>query len=113
MILETDKGSVIPGMCPAQSCFASCSVLRAVDAKQDGADDVEFCDQDVDQGVLVPLEILKSENMASDGADRVGFSGVNTGFRDKLCDDGFGKDVEKVEEERRPSGGGACGRGGW
>ena len=72
---------------------------------------MEFGDQDVDEGGTVPEEIGKREDLAGDDADRVGEAGGDASLGDELGDDGFGKDVELVDEEGRGLGVGGIGWG--
>jgi len=73
---------------------------------------VVFRDEDVDERVPVPLEIPEREDVTGDGADGIGFRGIDAGFGDELGDDGFGEDVEEVDEEGGAGGRCVCWEGG-
>ncbi len=105
VLLQPYERATAPVTSPAQADFACSCVLRAVDAEEDGAGDMVFRDEDVDEGVPIPLEVPEREDVTGDGADGISFGGVDAGFGDELGDDGFGEDVEEVDEE-----GGAGGR---
>lgn len=69
-----------------------------MDAEEDGADDVVFGQQDVDEGVGgEPAEVRGGEDGDGDDADGVGGAGGDGGFGDELRDCGFGEDVEEVD----------------
>jgi len=89
VLLQPHERATAPVASPAQAGFACSCVLRTVDAEEDGAGDVVFRDQDVDERVPVPLEIPECENVTGDGADGVGFGGIDAGFGDELGDNGF------------------------
>ncbi len=112
VLLQPHERATAPVASPAQADFACSCVLRTVDAEEDGAGDVVFRDEDVDECVPVPLEIPERENVTGDGADGVGFGGVDASFRDELGDDGFGEDVEEVDEEGGAGSRCVCWKGG-
>lgn len=112
MLLQPHERATAAVASPAQPGSACSCVLRTVDAEEDGAGDVVFRDEDIDERVPVPLEIPKREDVTGDGADGIGFGGVDAGFGDELGDDGFGEDVEEVDEEGGARGRSACWQGG-
>ena len=95
---------------PAEAGFAVDGALVAVNAPEDGADDVIFGEEDVDEGVALPAEFVGGEDGDGDDADRVGGFRGHGGFVDELGNDGFGEDVEEVDEEGGAFG---VGDGGW
>lgn len=112
VLLQPQKGATAPVASPAQADFAWSCVLGTVDAEEDGAGDVIFRDEDIDERVPVPLEVPEREDVTGDGADGVGFGWVDAGFGDELGDDGFGEDVEEVDEEGGAGGRCVCWQGG-
>jgi len=86
---------------PAQPGFSRGGDFWAVDTEEDGADEVEFGEEDVDEAEAVPAEFADGEDVAGDYADGVRGFGGDAGFVDELGEDGFGEDVEEVEEEGR------------
>ena len=96
---------------PTQATFALGGALVAVDGEEDGADDVELGDEDVDEGEAVPAEVGGGEDPGGDDAERVGGSRVDGCFVAELRDQGFGEDVEEVEEEGGAGAVGDRGRG--
>ena len=84
---------------PAQVQLAIGRGFAAVDAPENGTDNVHLGEEDVDQGDTVPAEVGHRKDVAGDHTDRVGCLGRNASFVDELRNDGFGENVEEIEEK--------------
>ena len=86
---------------PAEALLARHRLLVAAgDAEEDGAGDVVLGEEDVDEGgVPVPLEVGQREDAGAQDAESVGGLRLDARLINKLGDQGFGEDVEEVDEE--------------
>lgn len=89
---------------PSDPGFALRRGLVAVDPPEDRAYDVHFRDEDIDQRDPVPAELGQAEDMAGDGANRIGDARRYAGFVNELRDDCLGEDIEQVNQQGRCRG---------